>query len=698
MQTHMLAAALQVAEDWPVFPCKPDNKAPYTKNGFKDATQDPAKIKQWWRLWPDAMVGIPTGKASGTVCLDLDRKEGGTDGVATWNAWIAEDGVQQTRVHQTPSTGQHWLFAYYHSPFGIRNMPLDKLAAGIEVKADGGYIIVPPSRMLDGKEYRVLNDADIAAMPPWLQDNLNFHTLEREIQKDEGKGIVIDDEPVKSDKHEDDVSPEKIDMALDAYSSDGYHKWFYTGCALYDRFGEAGFDVWDKWSSPFKKYSKAECAEKWLECKKVKGFHAGTIFYYADEYDYSWRDRYREFRWQKEDEGHHANQNIEFDTSSWWRAPESIPPREFLYNKHYIRKYISATIGAPGRAKTSLNTVEFISMACGINLLTGAALGYRLRVAVFNAEEDQDELDRRFAAACKHYNVTREMVDGHLFVKSLRKYPPRFAYLNQQQRLTINQKALAKFRDYIVAKKLDAWSFDPFISFHGLRESANEEMDYLVKVLLGGIAEETNSAGAILHHPRKPNPGQIDTQVDDARGASALIAAVRAARVLNFMTKDEASKLGIPSDERHRYVRVSNGKANMGPLDKAVWLHIDPIPLGNATAELTEDEVAVVVSWRPPEPLEGLSTVEIIAIQNLAQQGKYRTDSRAKEWFGLILAKHLNVPASATNRLKNIISQLIAKKYLAVKKQQDNHRNERDYIVVGSEQPVQVDMDFGDVL
>jgi hypothetical protein len=50
---------------------------------------------------------------------------------------------------------------------------------------------------------------------------------------------------------------------------------------------------------------------------------------------------------------------------------------------------------------------------------------------------------------------------------------------------------------------------------------------------------------------------------------------VRSARVFNFMTPDEAAKLGITEDDRRRHVRIANGKANMGPLGKAEWIKIE---------------------------------------------------------------------------------------------------------------------------
>lgn len=46
----------------PVFPCEPGGKRPLTYNGFWDATTDIGRVKAWWSRWPDANVGVPTGK------------------------------------------------------------------------------------------------------------------------------------------------------------------------------------------------------------------------------------------------------------------------------------------------------------------------------------------------------------------------------------------------------------------------------------------------------------------------------------------------------------------------------------------------------------------------------------------------------------------------------------------------------------
>ena len=155
----LAASAQWLAEEMglPVFPCD-ENKRPMTAHGFRDATRDPDLIGRSFAR--AAMIGIPTGEASGFFVLDLDCK-GGAQGLE----WLAahEARLPQTRRHRTRSGGVHLLFAM---PFGrtIRNSA-SKVGPGVDVRGTGGYIIAPPS---DG--YDVVDASTIAEAPAWLLD------------------------------------------------------------------------------------------------------------------------------------------------------------------------------------------------------------------------------------------------------------------------------------------------------------------------------------------------------------------------------------------------------------------------------------------------------------------------------------------------------------------------------------------------
>src|SRR5690242_5176258 len=77
----------------------------------------------------------------------------------------------------------------------------------------------------------------------------------------------------------------------------------------------------------------------------------------------------------------------------WWRDAAGIPLRQMLFDGHYIRRSIGATIGGGGRAKTTRAIWEAVSMAAGRDLSTGDELpSGPLKVWLLNGEEDQDEL------------------------------------------------------------------------------------------------------------------------------------------------------------------------------------------------------------------------------------------------------------------------------------------------------------------
>jgi hypothetical protein len=230
---------------------------------------------------------------------------------------------------------------------------------------------------------------------------------------------------------------------------------------------------------------------------------------------------------------------------SWWRDPATIPPRQSLYDGHYIRRAIGATIGAGGRAKTTRGLYEATCMTVGFDIATKEALPEgKLRVWICNGEEDQDELDRRVAATCQHYDITREDLGGRLFVQSVRDNPLRIASMIGN-RPAIDQRVLKYMTDFIENNSIDVFMLDPLVSFHGVMENDNGHMDLVIKEGFGAIANSTNSAGEMFHHPGKAKPGQADTSVEDGRGASAILWAVRSARVCNFMTPEEAKELGI---------------------------------------------------------------------------------------------------------------------------------------------------------
>ena len=80
---NTLDAALEyAAHDIAVFPCKPTTKAPYIKRGLNAASTDAERIREWWRHYPDAMIGAPAGD-NNFFAVDLDMRDD-LNGVGAW--------------------------------------------------------------------------------------------------------------------------------------------------------------------------------------------------------------------------------------------------------------------------------------------------------------------------------------------------------------------------------------------------------------------------------------------------------------------------------------------------------------------------------------------------------------------------------------------------------------------------------------
>lgn len=166
----------------PVFPCDPNSKKPYLRakkdslgqkipksGGLYQATTNLQTIDDWWDKYPDAMIGIPTGSASGYVAIDIDNDPGkGIEGLFEWKKLEDKYGpITLTGTVVTPRGGKHY---YFKIPKGvvIKNSA-SSLAPGIDIRGEGGYIIAGGSIRADGKRYvceQPLNTS--VEIPDWL--------------------------------------------------------------------------------------------------------------------------------------------------------------------------------------------------------------------------------------------------------------------------------------------------------------------------------------------------------------------------------------------------------------------------------------------------------------------------------------------------------------------------------------------------
>ena len=148
--------------------CDHPGKHPRTPNGVKDATTDRTIIKAWWNRWPDANIGIATGRASGIFVLDVD----GNVGKASLKELQAEHGRLKKTVTVQTGKGRHRYFRCDGARVGNS---AGRLGKGIDVRGDGGYVVAAGSVHASGAHYRFvdgrgLDEIEIAPAPKWLLD------------------------------------------------------------------------------------------------------------------------------------------------------------------------------------------------------------------------------------------------------------------------------------------------------------------------------------------------------------------------------------------------------------------------------------------------------------------------------------------------------------------------------------------------
>jgi hypothetical protein len=320
--------------------------------------------------------------------------------------------------------------------------------------------------------------------------------------------------------------------------------------------------------------------------------------------------------------------------------PANIPPRSWLHAGHYIRQAATATVAPGGFGKTTLQISEAIAMVAA-----GLAVWY------LSGEDPKVEIDRRIAAHCQHHHVDLVALPGRLFVDDKTTFLLAIATAPRMGVVKFDDASLLQFEHAIMADEIDVVMLDPFVSFHTVAENDNGSVDAVVK-RLAAIAQRTDSCIEISHHVRKPFVGQGTLTVDDARGGSALINAVRSGRVINRMNAGDAEQAKISDENRHFYVRVDRGKRNMAPPDKATWFHLVSVPLPNG------DNVQALEDWKFPALFDGISVEDTEWVRELVRLKPYRCDSRSDQWLGIEVAKrlHLNVNAKADcTRINKII-------------------------------------------
>lgn len=370
--------------------------------------------------------------------------------------------------------------------------------------------------------------------------------------------------------------------------------------------------------------------------------------------------------------------------------PSALPEREWLFARHYIRKYATASVGPGGGGKTAHSISEALAMVTGRPLLDpDSGLFTPLRVWWINAEDPQDEIARRFHGAAKHFGVTNLQINGRLFTDSGREQ--QFVIARQDRKdIKIVEPFVTHMVDEIRRREIDVVIIDPFVSTHEAPENDNSAMQRVAAAWVR-VADEANCSIELVHHVAK-NQGEVTA--DSARGGGAFKDKVRSMRVFNVMTQSEADKAGV--EDPRSYFRVDFGKVNMVASGSSQWRRFVSVPLMNGRGLVkTGDEIGVVEPWSWPshdDLAERAAEAKAAAVADVPRHlldglkvrlanSDYKQHEQGRPWAGELVAELLHLDAKADRAtIRDMLDAWTAAGELEIVMIPDAHRKPKAHI------------------
>lgn len=555
-------------------------------------------------------MGLVTGNASGGVfCVDLDVNER-SQAMEWWAKLVlihANNQEPDTPSQRTGGGGRQILF---RAPAGY-SPPTFKTNIGIDIRGQGGFMMCPPSLHASGREYvwedgRAPYDVDIDEAPDWLIEAIETLRLEhggsssgpRERAEATGQkndfGQDIDDRELKMQRA---VWGKVLDLYRDCpikpseSEQQGHLRdlwtWYLstTASRLSPRDGMDKSDLLEMegrgWSDMARKWRYA--MNKWD--KEVRA--AAAVLPEKPE---------RQEEPEKADtpvEAKSVSDAYRFKPRTF--TGEIPPPRPWAYGTFLMYRAVSGIAAPPGVGKTTFSAQLGISFALDREFGPwGPAPGGGGKVWLYNGEEPQDELDRRFMAAAYEAGVP-----DHVAAE-------RFSYNSglderlQLVRVDPHTKEIQRSPDVDAIKAIikehgfKLFIIDPLIEFNGATEDG--EGLKAASGIMREIANDCDCAVLFFHHT--PKTSNSDTAAGDAnamRGGGPLIGAARFVSTMFSMSVKDADEYDIPRNERHKYVRFDDAKANMGVLsgDPIWWVKLG-VGLDNAEGDRPADNIGVL--------------------------------------------------------------------------------------------------------
>jgi len=505
----------------PVFPLVANDKQPATSHGFKDATTNEQVIRRWFVYAHN--LGLPTGAASGIIVVDCDvDPDKGKDGPKRLRELEDKYGrLPKTRRVRTPRGGQH---LYFKAPACRVPCSSDtRIAYGIDVRGDGGYVAAPPSVTTLGS-YTVVDETEPAAAPDWLLGLAIGKNLGRPAQaanstptpKQAGAGDLAGIDEVRAALFAIDV--EKTSEPVWTEIGWALHWWgVKTGN------DEAAMHMYAEWSATdgsngsdgLPRFRPGEIQRKWrmMEVGRPDGITIKSLFRRA--YDAGWQGpAYNTFTFSgpvTTADGSSATATT-FAANAAPEPPRIITPNELLeFNPlddpdeliphRYLCKGSGMLVAGPtGAGKSSWLTQFAIHATVGREVF-GMRFVRPLKILIIQAENDRGDMAEMFQGVYRTLEAGAPGVEPLTNAEAV-LVMDNLRWIREPSRAGVEFAAL--LRRVANDNRPDIVVVDPAFAFLGADASRQADVSLWLRNLINPVLVETGIAIVIAHHTNKP--------------------------------------------------------------------------------------------------------------------------------------------------------------------------------------------------
>lgn len=524
--------------------------------GWPDyATNDPAVIRRFWSIYPDANIAC---LATGFVIADVDVKNG-KPGLASMHSLGLDDF--ETLVVRTTTDGYH----LYYQGLDDRLVGSHPIADGIDTRSHHAYVIAPGSQ-IDGRAYTLEVDLPPAPVPERIVALL--HEPRTPAQRPANGHHVYGDTPAAIQF----ATAFLAERAVAVEGQNGDDHTYRTIAQLRDLDISPELAVELLWSWNLR------CLPPWsIEELTAK---VGNVYRYATG-----------FVGQTSPEKHYARVSIEpppvHELKRFGHRPAiyKTTARPWVYENLLIRGLPTTLVGPGGVGKSVIMLMIAAHLACGVSVL-----GQQCRVddgaasIIYNGEDDAAEMSRRLEAICTSYSLDQDRVNERVMVLTEEDFPDgRTFSLAERDRsgtLMVNTDAINHLLTVAAGHNVALIGLDPLVELHGGDENDNAQMRYVMKCVRT-LARHAEAGVLVGHHTSQTSQlnKTIAGNMYAARGATSIVNASRVALTMAQAVEEDCTLLGIAAGAHRDYLRIDDAKQQFSRLsDRARWFHWGSIP------------------------------------------------------------------------------------------------------------------------